>query len=182
MVEVSKGYLDKIKMAKNIFSQKLKNISNLLYSNYTLSVGWFEGDKYSNDLKVGDVAKWQEYGVIGEKGRRIPPRPFVRPAMAENSNKWRKSILKNIKNEMSKKHVEFLNNIFKELGKEVKEDIQKSIQEVYEPPLAKSTVQNRMRKRGVKDFSILENMEELTKPLIDTGRMLNSCKYNVKKG
>jgi hypothetical protein len=39
-----------------------------------------------------------------------------------------------------------------------------------------------MRKRGVKDFSILENMEELTKPLIDTGRMLNSCKYNVKKG
>jgi hypothetical protein len=166
--------------AKDKFSQKLKNISEMLDRDYTLNVGWFSGNKYNNGLEVGDVAKLQEYGGVGENGNNIPPRPFVRPAMAENSNKWRKNILKNIKNEISKGHVAFLNNIFKELGKEVKENIQKSIQDVYEPPLADYTIMKRMEKRGMSDFSILENMQkELTKPLIDTGKMLKSCDYKV---
>ena len=49
-------------------------------------VGWMEGDKYPDGESIAYVASIQEFG--SEKGK-IPPRPFMRPAVIENENKWR---------------------------------------------------------------------------------------------
>lgn len=166
---------------KSNFSIKLKNISEMLDRNYTLNVGWFDNNKYPNGTEVGDIAKLQEYGGLGENGNEIPARPFVRPAIALNCNKWRNKILQDIKNEIKKGNISYFNSILKKLGEEVKKDIQKSIQDVYEPPLADYTINMRMEKRGIKNFenSNVETMQELMKPLIDTGKMLESCDYKV---
>ena len=46
--------------------------------------GWFENAKYENGVSVAQVAMWQEFGT-----GKIPPRPFMRVAVAENTKKWR---------------------------------------------------------------------------------------------
>lgn len=170
------------------FSQKLKNISNLLEKNYTLKVGWFEGDKYNNGEKVGIVAYKQEHGFIttlpNGKQTEVPPRPFVRPAMANNSNKWRKQILEDIKTVLSENKSRNIKSCFDRLGKTVRDDIKEAITDVWEPPLSDYTIDLRMEKKGVKNFNRLglKKTQELMKPLIDTGKMIDSCKYSVKKG
>ena len=49
----------------------------------TLQVGWFDSANYTDTLPVPQVAFWQEFGT-----KSAPPRPFFRPAIAENETKW----------------------------------------------------------------------------------------------
>lgn len=49
----------------------------------TLQVGWFESAKYDADTPVAAIAAMQEFGT-----KSAPPRPFFRPAVAENESKW----------------------------------------------------------------------------------------------
>lgn len=179
--------------AKNKRIRKLFNIANLIDKNYTLSVGWFAGDKYPSNsydfpYEVGEVAKYQEYGGSGtwkirgkEEKISAPPRPFVRPAMAHNRQKWRKQIFDDIKNVLKTDKNRGLEYCFARLGKTVVEDIQYEIKVKQSPPLSERTINRRIRRRG--DMTSPTGFYgDLEKPLIDTGRMLNSCKYNVKKG
>ena len=49
----------------------------------TLQVGWFSSANYTESLPVPQVAFWQEFGT-----KSAPPRPFFRPAIANNQLKW----------------------------------------------------------------------------------------------
>ncbi len=49
-------------------------------------VGWFSSAKYGDGTQVAYVAAIQEFG---SPERSIPPRPFMRPAVAENEKKWK---------------------------------------------------------------------------------------------
>lgn len=51
--------------------------------NEKLQVGWFSSANYTDSLSVAQVAFWQEFGT-----KSAPPRPFFRPAVAENKGKW----------------------------------------------------------------------------------------------
>jgi hypothetical protein len=48
-----------------------------------LQVGWFSSANYDDSLPVAQVAFWQEFGT-----KTAPPRPFFRPAVADNKTKW----------------------------------------------------------------------------------------------
>jgi hypothetical protein len=49
----------------------------------TLQVGWFSSANYDSNKPVAQVAFWQEFGT-----KSLPPRPFFRPAIADNEKKW----------------------------------------------------------------------------------------------
>ena len=49
----------------------------------TLQVGWFSSANYNDSLSVAQVAFWQEFGT-----KSAPPRPFFRPAVTDNKDKW----------------------------------------------------------------------------------------------
>lgn len=97
----------------------------------------------------------------------IPARPFIRPAVAANSDKW----LERLKNDIYKTDLS-ADAILERLGIRMVGDIQKAIRAAQQPPLAKSTVQKRL-KRG------FTNRGTATKPLIDTGFMLRSVRAEV---
>lgn len=63
----------------------LKQLQKALESAHaeTLQVGWFSSANYTDSLPVSQVAFWQEFGT-----KTAPPRPFFRPAVAENKSKW----------------------------------------------------------------------------------------------
>lgn len=49
----------------------------------TVRVGVLEEATYPDGMKVAQVAFWNEYGTSN-----TPPRPFFRPCVAENKDKW----------------------------------------------------------------------------------------------
>lgn len=52
-------------------------------ANEQLQVGWFEGAKYDDNTPVAGVAALNEFG-----SKTAPARPFFRPAIADNKDKW----------------------------------------------------------------------------------------------
>lgn len=110
---------------------------------------------------VGEAMTTKAHTIV------IPPRPFLRPAIAENSDGW----LARIRDDIEKTDYP-LEVILERLGVRMVGDIQKAIKGVQQPPLAKSTIQKRLKK----GFS---NLSTATKPLIDTGLMLRTVRAEV---
>ena len=104
------------------------------------------------------VAALNEYGV---PSRGQPPRPFFRRMIAKEKGQWPATAGKLLK-QADYDVVEAVGV----MGDVIKEQIENSIRELVSPPLAQSTVDR-------KGFS---------KPLIDTGNMLNSVTKVVKTG
>jgi hypothetical protein len=100
-----------------------------------------------------------EYGV---PQKRQPPRPFMRQAL-KKSGEWKKTFDFMIKKDFARGG-DFKTS-FETLGLVVKGDIKTSIKELTAPALAQSTIDR-------KGFS---------KPLIDTGYMLDAVNYEVSK-
>ena len=113
---------------------------------------------------VGETMKTKAHTIV------IPARPFIRPAIAANSERWMKALKKDIDTtDLS------LDAMLERLGAKIVGDIQKAIKAVQQPPLAKSTLQKRLRK----GFS---NLGTASKPLIDSGLMLRSIRSEVTSG
>lgn len=170
------------------------------YHTATVQVGFLEKATYPDGTPVAYIAAVQEYGATINKPARqseiyrktrkdatwtkktgskfvkkskanlitpvsipahtiiIPSRPFFRNAIADNRKDWKKKYALLLKK----------NNFdvaTKTLAEIIVGDIKKSITTLQNPPLAKSTIKR-------KGFS---------KPLIDTGHMLNSVDYRIIK-
>lgn len=125
-----------------------------------IRVGFFETAHYPDGTPVAYVAAIQEFGY-----GPIPPRPFMRPAQAQNQAKWLDAIGKGVK-------LSFLGKItvdmaLGQVGMVAAGDVQKAIKAVTAPPLAQATVDARQsRLSGKKSAS--------NKPLVDTGQMIQS--------
>lgn len=89
----------------------------------------------------------------------IPSRPFFRTAIAQNKQKWVDMAMKMLQSGQYDADM-----VLKKIGKQMQEDIQKSIVDWKEPPNAASTI----RKKGGRD-----------NPLIDSRQMLNSVDYEI---
>lgn len=131
----------------------------------TLSVGFLGNETYPNGKQVGDVARKNEFGDVGQNQ---PPRPFMRPAMDNASSNAADLIGKGIAQSISSDKP--LNEILNELGQYSAAEVIVAIKNVHDPELAPRTIRER-RKRG--------NMS--VKPLEDTHMMINSVNYEVTK-
>ena len=123
-------------------------------------VGWFPDSAYPNGETVASVALKQEFG----DGKRIPPRPFIRPTIASEKGTWGKIVGKLVDDTGFS-----ANDVFESIGLKMVGDIRKTAGLVTSPPLAAYTIAKR-NERG--------NSNE--QPLNDTGYMLASLTNTVK--
>lgn len=124
-----------------------------------LQVGWFETARYSAGKPVAFVASVHEYGYTP---KNIPPRPFMRPAYAANAEKWTKMAAGGFKAAIA--GAIDLGDALEQIGGVAAGDIAKAIQAVTEPAIKYK------RKNGS------------TKPLVDTGQMIQSVTYVLHRG
>ncbi len=148
------------------FQQSLDKLSGKVSS----QAGWFDNNRYpdKNKTPVAYIASIQEHGVAG----KIPPRPFIGPAIRENQAKWLYFV--EYQSKQLLRNQTTLEEIFGRLANDGKDQIQLKIREVSSPPLAEATILARLyrRKSKVRTASI-------EKPLIDTGHMFNTVSYRV---
>lgn len=156
---------------KKVFNK----LNQLIKENqFALQVGFFQGqkhnprkhktkeggikaqDKPAKTVGMAQLAYWLEYGTNDGK---IPPRPFFRNTVEKRSKEWLDFIVKELKdtNLQIKKSI---NN----LGSKIQGNLQKEIVDLQEPPNAPSTIKQKGR----------------SNPLIDTGEMRDSVKFQKK--
>ena len=156
----------------------------------TLQVGWFSSANYSDSLPVPQVAFWQEFGT-----KSAPPRPFFRPAIAENKDKW--SMLVDSGAGAVLEGRASMSDVFNGLGLTVQADVKNAINGTHE---ALSPVTLALRKlkndghivngtlvgavaaaiaRGETGPGQLGEPFGNNTPLNDTGMMLATITYNV---
>ena len=149
-------------------------------------VGWLESAKYPSGTPVAYVAAIQEFG---SPKNGIPPRPFIRPTIAQRMNAWRA---------MAKRGASAVladgappSKMLGLVAEQARGDILKSIRNVTNPPLSPVTlVLRQWRKGGVKisgksvglaarlikegvinPFSVTPTG---AKPLVETGYMIKT--------
>lgn len=136
---------------------KLREIASNLESAATLRVGFLSGGTYPDGTSIPMVAATNEFGV---PAHGQPPRPFFRRMIAKRSLGWPKGIAAALKDNDYNTKIALAVT-----GEVIKGQLVQSINELVSPPLAASTI---ARKGGV------------TKPLIDTGIMLDSVGVEVE--
>ncbi len=120
-----------------------------------VKVGFLAGATYPNGTSVAAVAAFNEFGV---PAHGQPPRPFFRNMVAEKAPTWSEATAKALKSTGNDVH-----KALDIIGQGIKGQLQQSIVDFTDPPLAASTV-------AAKGFN---------KALVDTGHMLNSVDYEV---
>jgi len=132
---------------------KLAELGEKLGKGGQLDVGFLAGATEADGTSVALVAALNEFGT-----GRMPPRPFMRPTVANNKSKWGPNLGTALKatNYDPMKSLDLL-------GEEIVGEIKQTINSVTSPKLAESTIAR-------KGFE---------KPLIDTSTMINSVDKKV---
>lgn len=138
--------------------KKLAELAEKLGESKTLRVGFLEGATYPDGESVPMVAAANEFG---DPAMNRPPRPFFRNMIAAKSPQWGDDI-----GRIAVATNYDADTLLPLIGEHIKDQLQTSIRELTDPPLASYTIM----KKG------------FDKPLIDTGNMLNSVDYDVKDG
>ena len=133
-----------------------------------LQVGWGEKQRYDDGTPVAVVAATQEFG---SPAKNIPPRSFMRTSSIEKEGEWKALIGQGMKTVMN--GANSTANVFEMVGLKVAGDVREKIATITSPALAPSTIKARIRGRKV------GNAGTATKPLVDTGYMLNSLTSEV---
>lgn len=164
-------------------------MSSGLATGQTVEVGFLENATYPDGTLVAMVAAIQEYGApkVG-----IPPRPFFRNMIAGESPHWAGDMAVVLKSRNFDGAAALA-----DMGLEIKAELQESIVETFEPALSPVTLMLRWMKAQDPDLKItrstvVEARGRLaagekpgtvsTKPLVDTGHLLNSIDFRVKEG
>lgn len=135
-----------------------------------LRVGWGEDQKYDDGTSIAMIAAQNEFG---NPGKKIPPRPFMRPAITAHKMTWTAKLAQGTKTVLN--GTRSIGEVFESVGLLVAGDIRKSITLVTSPALKTETVKARLRgKKQGKSVSLTA-----AKPLIDSGLMLNSLTSEV---
>lgn len=133
--------------------------------------GWFESAKYENGTPVAYVASIQEFGSPQQK---IPPRPFMRKTIAEETEAWRAYLASGARAILAGNETTI--SVMEAVAMKAAGDIAHTISEITSPALKEATVKARMRKYADKG-----TVGSLTKPLVDTGYMVSSVTGVVER-
>ncbi len=145
MAEISGG--DKLEKALHELARKLGRGGEV-------KIGYLQNARYPDGKSVALIGALNEFGTS-----RAPPRPAIRTMIAAKSKDWPASaaaILQNTHNDVPL--------TLQLLGEGIKGQWQQAIRDLWDPPLAPSTV----KRKG------------FDKPLIETSHMLNSVAVEVK--
>lgn len=129
----------------------------------SVAIGFFEDSVYPSGVQVGRIARVQDFGWLE---KNIPPTAFMRNAIEEITPVATQLVGSLAVNAIAGNAR--MSDVFDDLGNYGKRVVQQSIESVFSPPLADSTLAAR-RRRG--------NFSE--KRLEDTGHMKNSVRYEV---
>lgn len=133
-----------------------------------IQVGFFETAHYPDGTPVAYVAAIQEFGYAAGK---IPPRPFMRPAIAENKAEWSAQIAAGVR--ASIRGSIGLDAALGQVGFMAAGNVQNAIRAVTSPGLAESTIRNRRTRKN-------RNKNQSVKPLIDTATMIQAVTSKVE--
>jgi hypothetical protein len=157
-------------------SNALKNLTNLQTA--SVKIGWFPSARYDDEKStpVAAIAAQNEYGNPSDN---IPPRPFIRPAIAHSQKKWSDIGKRGLKAVLAGKST--INQVLDNLGVAAIGDIQHSIAQVYSPPLKRATIEARLARRTHHGRLNKTQARSITKPLIDTGHMQATVSYELSR-
>lgn len=100
---------------------------------------------YPDGTKVAQVAAWNEFGT-----ERIPPRPFFRQTVSENSSKWRDQATHLLKaNHYNVKLT------LGQMGEVMRDDLRQTIISFSDPPNAASTIAKKGSDSPLRDTVVL---------------------------
>jgi hypothetical protein len=136
----------------------LRTLAAKVASPGTLRVGVLEKSRYPDGTPVAMIAAIQDFGA---PAAGIPPRPFMRNAIAEHKAEWPKAL-----GDLLKDNDYQTKPALEKFGQGVAGQIRQSIIDTNQPPLKPATI----RRKGFE------------KPLVDTGQLLASIDYEVKTG
>lgn len=128
-----------------------------------LAVGISRDAAYPDGTKVETVAFRQEFG-----DGRIPPRPFMRNAMAEREGEWR-DLVRDAYRDIVRPDGFTPREALELVGEFVKSDIVESLDALTQPPLSPRTVAAKERK----------GRRNPDKPLVDSGLLRSSISVEV---
>lgn len=165
---------DKIKRALSEIGEKVRRAQSV-------NVGFLEGATYPDGKPVAMIAAIQEFGApkVG-----IPPRPYFRGMVKQESPHWGADVAKVLKASDYD-----AGKTLGLMGQEIKGELQQSIRDLDGPP--NSPVTNLLKQRfpmGGQTFQdVLAARRDVDagvtapagKPLVQTGHMLNSVDYEV---
>lgn len=133
-----------------------------------IQIGFFETAVYpQTNVPVAYVAAIQEFG-----SGPIPPRPFLRPAAADNKDKWGKLISSGVRAAL--REAIQLDDALGQAGEVGVGDVKNAIEAVQSPELKDPTIYNRRNRKN-------KNKNQSVKPLVDTGYMRDSVNYAVEE-
>lgn len=137
--------------------KRLAEIAKKVGNGTTIKVGFLDGSTYPDGTTVPMVAAANEFG---DPGANRPPRPFIRNMIEEKSPEWPDDISKILIATGYDGRA-----TFSLMGERIKGQMQESIRNFSDPPLAPSTI----AKKG------------FDKPLIDTSVMINAVDYQIEE-
>ena len=168
------------------FKVELGKISEKLNGAASVQVGFLPDATYPDDKSVAMIAAIQEFGAP-RKG--IPPRPFFRAMIRKESPHWGEDIKALLKDEdfSAKKTLG-------QMGSMVSAELQQSIIDTNSPALSPVTIMLRSMKNKYTGLPFYDKFRiavarvkagksaggASTKPLVDTGHMLDSVDFVVK--
>ena len=138
------------------FEARLAAITAMVNNASEVRVGCLSEATYPDGTPVAMIAAIQDFGA---PAAGIPPRPFFRNMIAKKSPEWPKAI-----RDLLKANQYDALRTLQQSGEAIAGQLRQSIVDTNDPPLAPATI----RRKG------------FSKPLVDTGHMLNSVNYQVK--
>jgi hypothetical protein len=178
MAEVTLKGGDKLK-------QYLNNISYKVNSGAELRVGFLANASYPDGKPVAMIAAIQEFGA---PRAGIPPRPFFRNMIAKHQDEWPKGFATQLRETNYD-----LKATFERAGAAIAGQLRQSIVDTSDPPLSPITLMIRKMKSEGKTITAASLGEAArrvaagestggisSKPLVETGHLLNSVDYEVK--
>jgi hypothetical protein len=167
-------------------ASKLKEIADKLGASKKVRIGFLENATYPNGTPVAMIAAIQDGGA---PKRGIPPRPFFRNMVKDESPSWSGKIKRGLK----ANHYD-VEKTLAQLGEDVKGALRESIIKTNDPPLSPVTVMLRGMRSNDPSLVVTgktvgeaaqrvadgkTNYGASTKPLVDQAIMLNAIDSEI---
>jgi hypothetical protein len=137
------------------------------------------GREARTDTTIGNAT----LGYIHENGspaRNIPARPFLAPGVANSKDKWT-NYLKQAATLASEGKTAAVDRALHAAGQTAVNAVKATIAAGIPPPLAQSTIDARRQRSRGSSYRRAAVVASDTTPLIDTGQLINSISYAIRR-